>query len=173
MPFTPFHFGPGLAAKAVAPVYFSFTIFVFSQVLIDLEVAIFMLSGDWPLHRFFHTYLGATIIAVASFIVGRPLCGLCLAVFQRSLKLTKTGIAAAMRLINPIAALTGAFVGSYSHIALDSIMHSDIRPLAPFSDENSLFHTVTVAELHLYCILAGVVGAIGMGLWWAAGYGRR
>ena len=152
--------------------YFSFTIFVFSQVLIDLEVAFFMLNGDWPLHRFFHTYLGATIIAAASFIVGRPLCGLCLAWFRRSLKLTKAGLATAVRLINPCAALTAAIVGSYSHIALDSIMHSDIRPLAPFSDENSLFHTVTVAELHLYCLLAGIVGAVGMSLWWAAGYRR-
>ena len=37
MPITPFHFGPGAAVKAVAPRHFSFTVFAFSQVMIDLE----------------------------------------------------------------------------------------------------------------------------------------
>lgn len=41
MPCAPFHFGPGLVAKVVAPSYFSFTIFIFSQVLIDLEASYF------------------------------------------------------------------------------------------------------------------------------------
>lgn len=166
MPFTPFHFGPGLAAKAVAPGYFSFTIFVFSQVLIDLEPLYYMLNGEWPIHRIFHSYPGATLIAVVSFVIGRPFCGLCLALFRRSFRLTRPGLLETVRLINPIAALSGAFIGSYSHVALDSIMHSDSRPLAPFTDNNSLFHSITVSELHLYCFAAGMIGAVGMGVWW-------
>ena len=166
MPFTPLHFGPGLAVKVLAPSYFSFTIFVFSQVLIDLETLFFLLNGEWPIHRIFHTYPGATIVAVASFALGRPICGLCLAIFQRSFRLTKSGLLESMRLISPIAALSAAFIGSYSHVALDSIMHSDIRPLAPFTDDNILLNSITVMELHLYCIVAGIIGAIGMGFWW-------
>jgi hypothetical protein len=166
MPFTPLHFGPGLAAKAVAPGYFSFTVFIFSQVLIDLEPLYYMLNGEWPLHRFFHTFPGAIVIATVSFVIGRPLCGLFLAIFRRSISLTKPGIIDALRLINPIAALSGALIGSCSHIALDSIMHSDIRPLAPFSDKNILLDSITVFELHLYCTVAGVIGAVGMGIWW-------
>ena len=37
MPVTPFHLGPGIALKSVAPRHFSFTIFAFTQILIDLE----------------------------------------------------------------------------------------------------------------------------------------
>jgi len=166
MPFTPFHFGPGLAAKAVAPSYFSFTVFIFSQVLIDLEPLYYMLNGEWPLHRFFHTFFGATVIAIVSFVIGRHLCGLFLAIFRRSIIWTKPGIIEALGLINPIAALSGALIGSWSHIALDSIMHSDMRPLAPFSDKNMLLNSITVFELHLYCMVAGVIGAVGMGFWW-------
>jgi hypothetical protein len=166
MPFTPFHLGPGLVVKVVAPSYFSFPIFVFSQVLMDFEPLFYMFRGEWPIHRFFHTYPGATLIVMASFVVGRPLCGFCLAVFQRSFRLTISGLSEAMRLINPIAALSASIIGSYSHVALDSIMHSDIRPLAPFADDNILLNSITVLELHLYCVFTAIVGAIGMGFWW-------
>ena len=173
MPFTPFHFGPGLAAKVVAPGYFSFTVFVFSQVLIDIEPLYFMLNGEWPIHRIFHTYPGATVIAIVSFVVGRPVCGACLAIVKRSIRLTRSGLFEAMRLISPIAALSAAFIGSYSHVALDSIMHSDIHPLAPFTNDNYLLHSITVSELHLYCFVAGIAGAVGMGFWWLVWQERR
>ena len=166
MPFTPFHFGPGLAAKVVAPSYFSFLVFVFSQVLIDIEPLYFMLNGEWPIHRFFHTYLGATVIGIASFVFGRPVCGVFLAIINRSIRFTKDVFIEAIRLINPAAALSAAFVGAYSHVALDSVMHSDIRPLAPFTNDNNLLHSITVFELHLYCFVAGIVAAVGMGFWW-------
>lgn len=166
MPFTPFHFGPGLATKMIAPSYFSFMIFVFSQVLIDLEPLYFIVKSELPVHRFFHTYLGATVIAVVSYIIGRPLCGLFIAIFKRSFVRSKPGILEAMRLISPLAALTAAFIGSYSHIVLDSIMHSDINPLSPFSEENVLLNSISVIELHLYCFIAGIVGAIGRGFRW-------
>ncbi|MFW2438015.1 MAG: DUF4184 domain-containing protein [Arenicellales bacterium] len=173
MPFTPLHFGPGLAIKAIAPVYFSFTVFVFSQVLIDIEPLYFMLNGEWPVHRYFHTYPGATVAGVASFVVGRPVCGICLSMFRRSLRISKSGLLEAMRLINPVAALSGAFIGSWSHVALDSIMHSDIRPFAPFVDDNMLLGSLTVYELHLFCVVAGIAGAVGMGFWWLVWQERR
>jgi len=43
MPFTPFHFGPGLAVKSLAGNYFSFLLFAFTQVVIDLESEFFSL----------------------------------------------------------------------------------------------------------------------------------
>jgi membrane-bound metal-dependent hydrolase YbcI (DUF457 family) len=166
VPFTPFHFGPGALVKAVAPKYFSFTVFVFSQVLIDLESLYFLLGNEWPVHRFFHTYAGASLIALASFLIGRPVCGFALAILRRSLPLTKSGFWAATKLISIPAALSGAVIGAYSHVALDSIMHSDMRPFAPFADENVLLHAISIGELHLYCVIAGVLGALGLGLWW-------
>lgn len=78
MPFTSFHFGPGAAIKAVAPRHFSFTIFCFSQVVTDFETLYFMVRDMYPCHRFFHTYVGATFVALFSVVVGRPLCQLAL-----------------------------------------------------------------------------------------------
>jgi membrane-bound metal-dependent hydrolase YbcI (DUF457 family) len=54
----------------------------------------------------------------------------------------------------------GAFVGTYSHVLLDSVMHSDMRPLAPLSDSNALLHVITVESLHLACVLAAVLGVL-------------
>ena len=173
MPFTPLHFGPGIAAKVVAPSYYSFSVFVFSQVLIDIEPLYFMLNGEWPIHRFFHTYLGATVIAIASYVFGRPICGVCLSIIKRSFRLTKGGIIDAMKLISPISALSASLFGAYSHVALDSIMHSDIHPMAPFTNDNNLLNSITILELHLYCIVAGIIGAVGMGFWWLVWQEKR
>lgn len=37
-----------------------------------------------------------------------------------------------------ITIIIGAFYGTLSHVALDSLMHHDIQPLLPFSRENPL-----------------------------------
>ena len=66
MPFTPFHFGPGAAIHAVAPKQVSFLAFCASNVLIDIEPLYFILTQQYPLHRFFHTYIGAFLIVGAT-----------------------------------------------------------------------------------------------------------
>jgi membrane-bound metal-dependent hydrolase YbcI (DUF457 family) len=58
----------------------------------------------------------------------------------------------------------GAALGSYSHIVFDSIMHSDMRPLAPFSDANALLGLISLEVLHWTCLGAGVAGLAILGL---------
>src|SRR5215471_1105046 len=65
-------------------------------------------------------------------------------------------------LIGLVSAVAGAFVGTYSHVFLDSIMHSDLQPLAPLSEVNGLLHVTSVGGLHLLCVLCGVLGALLM-----------
>jgi hypothetical protein len=45
MPVTPFHLGPGLAAKAVLGRHMSLTVFGLGQVAMDLEPGLRMLRG--------------------------------------------------------------------------------------------------------------------------------
>jgi membrane-bound metal-dependent hydrolase YbcI (DUF457 family) len=65
------------------------------------------------------------------------------------------------------AALTGAFAGVYSHVALDSIMHVDMEPLAPLSAANTLHHFVSLDALHVFCVATAAVGATMMVLIYA------
>ena len=64
--------------------------------------------------------------------------------------------------------VTGAFIGTYSHVFLDGIMHADLQPYAPFSTANNMLGFVSIDALHLFCAgvgAAGVVGMLGLVLW--------
>ena len=158
MPVTPFHFGPAAVFKAVTPRYFSFVAFGLTQVIIDTEPLFYMAQGSWPIHRFLHTYLGATVVALFVALVGRPLCEWILRLWNWRLSVSQRAWLGVNTKISFAAALTGALFGGYSHVLLDSIMHSDIRPFAPFSDNNSLLYVISIDNLHMLCTIFGVLG---------------
>ena len=72
MPFTPIHMGPGMAVKAALPRHFSIVVFGLTQITVDLEVLWYLARWNPPLHRFWHTYLGATVVATVLALAGRP-----------------------------------------------------------------------------------------------------
>jgi hypothetical protein len=45
---------------------------------------------------------------------------------------------------------------------LDGMMHLDMHPWAPFSQRNPLLGTLSVVELYLFCVAAGVFGGLVM-----------
>jgi membrane-bound metal-dependent hydrolase YbcI (DUF457 family) len=154
MPFTPFHFGPGALVHSVAPRHISLLAFCGANVLVDVEPLYFMLTHQYPIHRFFHTYIGATVaagIVVGLFVLVRKVTPRLLDEL-RVQKLTVGAVA------------LGAIIGTYSHVLLDSLMHADVEPFAPFSDGNPLLGAVFLNTLHGFCLVAGVVGAVMIGL---------
>jgi hypothetical protein len=169
VPFTPFHMGPGIAVKAVVGRHFSLMVFGFSQVAIDIEPLVRILHGDEVLHGFTHTYLGATLIAIASVVIGRPVCQFFLNFWTPDPDAPFLTWLRGPREISWPAAIVGAVVGTYSHVLLDSIMHADMQPFAPWSDANSLLRIISVTNLHVVCVLSGLLGAILM----LAFYGAR
>jgi len=150
MPFTPFHFGPGAAIHSVAPRRISFLAFCAANVLIDIEPAYYMLTDNPPLHRFFHTYIGATIVAILTILLF-----LACRWFAKRFWLPNLFEWRSLTL-SPV--VVGAALGTYTHIVLDSIMHGDIRPFAPFSDRNPLLGILSISELEWTCVVSGVVG---------------
>jgi len=152
MPFTPFHFGPGAVIHAAAPRRVSFIAFVAANVLIDVEPAYYMLTGQDTLHRFFHTYVGASVVAVATVLL--------------FLLARKAALSAPLpnllrwKELNLAQVIAGAAAGAYSHIVLDSVMHADIRPWAPFSQANALCLLVSIDALQDFCIGAGAVAVV-------------
>jgi hypothetical protein len=152
MPVTPFHFGAGALAKAMAPRLVSFSAFVCAQVVIDCETAYFMLwRHEWPFHRLAHTLLGGSIVGAT---VGAALYGMGL-LWRRSVP---ADVAAGE--LARVPALTGGIVGGLSHSILDAIMHDDVRPFAPFSSANPLLDIVTLPALHAGLVMAAVIGIV-------------
>ena len=158
MPVTPFHFGPGLLVKAVAPRQFSMAAYSLSQVVIDIESGYFLLHGATPVHREAHTFaIGGMIGLLCGLIVSRV--GVW---FARPRDVVPEVLAAEYRL--PVAVVSGVFGGIF-HSVLDGIMHTDIRPFRPFTDANPLYGLVSVPILYLFCIITGVVGAALLLAW--------
>jgi hypothetical protein len=158
MPFTPFHLGVGAALKPALGRRFSFAVFAFSQILIDLEPAARMLLDREPLHPHLHTYVGATLVALVSGSLGRPVCEWALRAWNRQLSPAQARWLAASTSISPPAAWAGALIGAYSHVVLDSIMHADVHPWAPFAAGNALLGAISIEALHLACAILGVAG---------------
>jgi len=160
VPVTPLHFGPAAAAKAVSPKHFSFVAFGLTQVIIDIEPAFYISQGMWPIHRFFHTYFGATVVALMVILFGRPVCEGLIRLWNWRLSDSQRSWLAGSPNISLTAMTTGAFFGGYSHVFLDSIMHSDMHPFAPLSKVNGLLYIISIERLHQVCVASAVLGGM-------------
>lgn len=156
MPFTPFHFGPGLALHSLAPRQISLTTFVAANVLTDVEPLWYMCHHEYPLHRFCHTFLGAALVALATIII----------YLAARFTVTRWVLFKRFRRHLPTlsAAIVGAWLGTYTHVILDSIMHPDMAPWQPWSTANPFYQLISTPHLHWLCLGLGLVGGLMM-LW--------
>lgn len=157
MPFTPFHMGAGLIAKAGLDRHFSVISFGLAQVAMDIEPGIGMINGAAVLHGWSHTVGGALAIAalvtlVAPWIV-RPM-------------VTRWNSEAAHYRVAWLkvvacrwpAVATGAFFGTLSHVTLDALIHADMNPFAPVAMGNPLLGGVEHDAVYGACAAAALVG---------------
>jgi len=146
--------------KAVCGHRFSLMLFGFSQVAIDIEPLVHIIRHEDVLHGFTHTYLGATPVALVALFAGRPLCQFLLNFWTPDPYSRFLYWLRGPKVISWPAATAGAFVGTYSHVFLDSIMHADMHPLAPLSPANALLKAIPVESLHVVCVLSGLAGML-------------
>jgi uncharacterized membrane protein YeaQ/YmgE (transglycosylase-associated protein family) len=149
MPFTPLHLGPGSVFKAIGGRHFSFMVFGGAQVLMDIEPLIGMLRGWDVLHGYTHTLVGALLIGSIAGCIGKPISTWVL----NWLKIPHQPITWQ-------SSFLGAYVGTFSHILLDAIMHRDMSPWWPFSSGNRLLGLISVEALYWLCVITAVVGSI-------------
>lgn len=158
MPATPYHLGPGLLVKAVAPRQFSMAAYTLAQVVIDVESGYYMLHHATRVHRDAHTFaLGGLIGLLCGLIVSRV--GEWIA---RPRDVVPEALAAEYRL--PIAVVSGIFGGVF-HSLLDAFMYVDMRPFRPLTNANPLYGLLNVPILYLFCIVTGVLGAALLLAW--------
>lgn len=144
--------GPGILVKALLQGGFSLMVFGWAQIVMDLQPLIAIMSGEGRLHGFTHTYVGSTLIAVFSALSGKYLG-------QWGLILLSNGAQRGITIRWWVAFLS-AFIGAYSHVLLDSVMHADMEPWSPISPTNGLLGLISVPMLHRFCIYAGLVGGV-------------
>ena len=150
MPFTPLHMGPGLLLKSLLQGSFSLMVFGWAQILMDVEPLVAMIRGEGVLHGASHTWAGALLIGGVAALSGKPAAVLGLRLFR---------LASHLPLSWPVA-FASAWIGTFSHVLLDGVMHADMQPLRPFTDGNGLLGLVSVGHLHLFCLVTGALGLL-------------
>jgi membrane-bound metal-dependent hydrolase YbcI (DUF457 family) len=157
MPFTPFHMGPGLLIKALLQGSFSLMVFGWTQIIMDIQPLVVILTGEGHLHGFTHTYVGATLIAIVSALTDKYAAEFGLRFIDQARFLP----------IRWKIAIISAFIGSFSHVLLDSVMHADVEPFAPFVTTNAMLGFISIEALHQFCLYSGV---LGVGLYFAVSH---
>lgn len=124
MPFTPFHLGPALFFGLLLSTVFDLPTFLIANVLPDVEpfAVLFFNVRGYPLHGFFHSYIGATILAVILALCMYLLRGF----FGRVMKGFRVQQSSSFKKI-----VFTSFAGAYFHVFLDSFLYSEMMPLYP------------------------------------------
>lgn len=145
--------GPGLAIKALLQGSFSLMIFGWAQFIMDLQPLFVMITGEGHLHGFSHTYVGSGLLAIVAALTGKHLSewGLSVLDIEKDNK--------PIQISWPVT-FSSAFIGTLSHVLLDSVMHGDLQPFYPFTLDNPFLHMITIDQLHYLCLGCGVAGAI-------------
>jgi len=153
MPFTPFHFGPALFIGLLFLGFIDFPTFLVASVIIDIEpFLVLTLNLDYPLHGFFHSLLGGTLVAIP------------LALLMLKIRDKLTPLLSFFKLeqkISFLRILVASLLGIYIHILLDSRMYTDIQPFYP-SNFNPLLTSGILAgfDSYIICIWSFVGAAI-------------
>ena len=152
MPFTPFHVGPAIPAKALLDKKFSLLIYAWAQVVMDLQPLVVILTGRGRTHGVTHTFVGAAVLGLAVVVSGKYSCEWII----NSLPFRKKP-----KTIIPwrVAVLSG-FVGTFTHVLLDALLYPDVSPFWPFTDANPLCGGVTAVEIMAFCVISGIAGLL-------------
>lgn len=155
MVFTPFHLGPALLLGMLMYRYLDFPTLLLASLVVDIR-AFLVFTGvvDGPFHGVLHTYAGGTVLAfllIGFITVVRPGAE---DMMNRYLGISQ---------VPTHGSVTGAaFVGIYMHIALDSLLYSEMNPFLPVQG-NPVAGAVTPREAYLFSVGSFVTG---LGLYW-------
>jgi len=133
--------------------FLDFPTFLIANVIVDLEPFLVILLGlDYPLHGFFHSFVGGTIVAVALAVVmfkSSNIIGKVMKFFRLDQKVTWKSIIAA------------SLLGVYVHILLDTPLYPDIRPFYPLDLNPYFFSDMSIAiSIYMFCIFSFLAGSI-------------
>lgn len=151
MPFTPYHLGPGLLFGLVLFRYLDFPAFLIANVVVDVEPFLVLVFGlQYPLHGFFHSLIGASLVALvlaAALPKMSNYYDLLLSRLRLSQRLSKG------------RTFLASLLGVYSHVLMDSLLYTDIRPFFPFDVNPFLRGQFMAGAVYDFCVASFLLGA--------------
>lgn len=157
MPLTPFHLGPAVLLGALLPRRLDLPTLLVASIVVDVRAALVLFGPlDGPVHGILTTFLGGTVVALV-------LAGAVLALPEVAPAL-RENIQAWLGLLRPgdtgdaTSVVLAALLGVYSHVALDSFLYADARPLFPLAWNPFLGGPLTGLAVYGGCLAAGLLG---------------
>jgi hypothetical protein len=150
VPFTAFHLGPALLIGVLLFPFFDIAALLICSVIVDLEpFYVILFARELPLHGFFHTFIGGTIVGIIVTVilwVAKRLVQEILMVFKIKQKSSFARIL-----------YTSLFSVNF-HILLDSIFHSDMQPFYPviFNPFYGLISQDIINQICTVCMILGL-----------------
>ena len=145
MPFTPLHLGPALIIGIIFIYYLDFPTLLVASVILDIEpFVVLVFDLNYPLHGFFHSFLGGTIIILPLSLImfkARPILNPITKFFKIELNNS---------FVNSLGA---SIIGIYLHIFLDAPLYPDIQPFFPLYF-NPFLNTSELTEITIYLFCA-------------------
>ncbi len=151
MPVTPFHWGPSSVIGLLLFKIFDFPTLLIASVIVDIEpFSVLFFNLNYPLHGFFHSFLGGSILAILTAIVFYIFKGK----IKKIMAIFKLAQDSSFKKI-----LWTSFFGVYFHIFLDSFTHEEMKPFYPFKTNPSL-GLFSLSQLYFFCGLLLLVGIL-------------
>lgn len=152
--------GPGMLVKAILQGFFSLIIFGWAQLLMDIQPVLAVVTGKGQLHGFSHTYIGATLIAIVSVLTGKWIYQLIMAFVRKDFTDYQKKLFDVPRELTLRVCIISAFIGTYSHVLLDSLMHADIEPFYPVNLKNDISSLLSIEAIYKLCVYTGLLGLV-------------
>lgn len=151
MPLTPFHWGPSSWIGLLLFKIFDFPTLFIASVIVDIEpFCILFFSLNYPLHGFFHSFLGGSILAALTAII----LYLLKAKIKKMMAIFKLAQDSSFKKI-----LWTSFFGVYFHLLLDAFIHRDMKPFYPL-ESNPLLGLFSSSQIYLFCSLSFLLGIL-------------
>lgn len=155
MPFTPFHWGPSSWVGLLCFRFISLFAFLVGSVIVDVEpLLVLVFNLNYPLHGFFHSFLGGTIAAILlSGVLYRFR-----AAINKLMRFFKLAQESSYKTI-----LFSCLLGVYFHIFLDSFLYTDIKPFFPLTT-NPFYALISLPVIYLLCGASFLLGILLYGV---------
>jgi membrane-bound metal-dependent hydrolase YbcI (DUF457 family) len=149
VPFTPFHFAPslwlgfGFYKKIYVPAI------LIGCIIIDIEpILVILFNLNYPLHGYLHTYLAALVMGVVT-------CLICI-IFRSFITSIMNSFFLHQESNLSFIAL-GSFIGTFSHIFLDSFLYFEMHPFFPILG-NPFFGVLSSDVIYGFCLVSFIPG---------------
>jgi membrane-bound metal-dependent hydrolase YbcI (DUF457 family) len=151
MPFTPFHLGPSSWIGLILFKFLDFPSFLLASVIVDVEpFAVIFFGLRYPLHGFFHTFVGGSIIAM--------LAALTMYYLRNNVR-KFTNVFHLEQDSSFKKILWTSFLGVYFHILLDAPLYTDIQPFYPIAN-NPLFGLFSSSQIYFFCSISFLIAIV-------------